>query len=86
MATATFKKATKELGLSPDDVVTYHKKGGKGIIEVDFNKLHRKKSNQNREKNAFESILSMAEDVGIKDWSYNHDHYLYGTPKRKTEE
>ena len=81
MTTATLKKATKDLGLSPDDVVTYHKKGHKCIIEVDFNKRR-----QVDKEDAFKSILSMSEDVGIKDWSANHDHYLYGTPKQETEE
>ena len=81
MATATLKKATLELGLSPDDMATYHKKGRKCIIEVDFDKLRRKEK-----EDAFQSILSISEDIGIKDWSGNHDHYLYGTQKQETEE
>ena len=81
MATATLKKATLELGLSPDDMVTYHKKGSKCIIEADCGKRHR-----NEKEDAFQSILSISEDIGIKDWSVNHDHYLYGTPKQETEE
>ena len=34
MVVATLKKATEELGLSPDDPVKYYIKGDKGIIEV----------------------------------------------------
>ncbi len=62
-------------------MATYHKKGRKCIIEVDFDKLRRKEK-----EDAFQSILSISEDIGIKDWSVNHDHYLYGTPKQETEE
>jgi hypothetical protein len=31
---------------------------------------------------AFGRVLEMAEDMGIEDLSEQHDHYLYGTPKR----
>ena len=31
---------------------------------------------------AFARILAVAEDLGIEDLSEQHDHYLYGTPKR----
>ena len=30
----------------------------------------------------FEYLLSVAENMGIPDLSAEHDHYLYGTPKR----
>ncbi len=32
--------------------------------------------------NVFNEIVDTATDVGIKDWSRNHNHYLYGTDKR----
>jgi len=31
---------------------------------------------------AFEEILVMATDLGVPDLAEQHDHYLYGTPKR----
>ncbi len=30
-------------------------------------------------------IFGKAVDTGIEDFAENHDHYLYGTPKRKHE-
>ena len=64
-------------------MVNYHEKGDKGIIEVDLKVIRHKKQKKTDEPNVFENILEMSEDVGIEDWSLNHDHYLYGTPKRK---
>lgn len=32
--------------------------------------------------NVFDEISNTAEDIGIKDWARNHDHYLYGVEKR----
>ena len=81
MATATLKKATKELGLSPDDMVHYYKKGNKRIIEAEFEPENKQKKND--DVNAFETILNMAENLGIEDLAENHDHYIYGTPKRE---
>ena len=85
MPTATLKEATEKLGISLDDFVNYHKEDDKGIIEFDFKK---KKQNKEKELNIFDNILNMSEDVGVNDWSKNHDHYLYGTPKceEKTNE
>ena len=34
MIQTTLKKAVEELGLSPDDPVSLHVEGGKGVIEV----------------------------------------------------
>ncbi len=30
----------------------------------------------------FDRILALAQDLGIPDLAEQHDHYLYGTPKR----
>lgn len=35
-----------------------------------------------REPGALDSILDLAQDFGIPDLAEQHDHYLYGTPKR----
>lgn len=35
-----------------------------------------------KEFNVFNLIAESAEDVNIKDWARNHDHYLYGVKKR----
>ena len=80
--TLTLKEITKKLGVSPDDVVQYREKGDKGIIEVDLKVIRQKKQKKEIELDVFENILNIAEDVGIEDWSLNHDFYLYGTPKR----
>lgn len=77
MQTATLRKATEELGISLDDVVFYRTLGNKAIIEFDF-KLPPTKVADNSEPDVFDKILAMAEDVGVKDWAQNHDHYLYG--------
>ena len=85
MTTATLKEIIKELGVTQDDLVNYRQEGDKGIIEVDL-KLIRKKNNvENEGPEVFNNILSIAEDIGITDWSLNHDHYPYGTPKRNNE-
>lgn len=60
----------------------------KALQEVrDFIKtLKIKKSTKEVQKkklyNVFDEIVDTATDVGIKDWSRNHNHYLYGTDKR----
>lgn len=84
MQTATLKKATEELGISFEDIVSYRKLGNKAIIEIDL-KLPQPEAADNYEPDVFDNILAMSEDIGIKDWALNHDHYLYGTPKRKRE-
>ncbi len=85
MPTATLKKATEKLGLYPDDVVHYYRKGNKRIIEAD-SEVHRKQETKEEKKDVFANILAMSKDVGIKDWARNLDHYLYGTPKRSKDE
>jgi len=30
----------------------------------------------------FDRILALAQDLGVPDLAEQHDHYLYGTPKR----
>lgn len=32
--------------------------------------------------NVFDEISNAAEDIGIRDWARNHDHYLYGVERR----
>lgn len=34
------------------------------------------------EPNLFGFVLSRSQHTGITDWAENHDHYLYGVPKR----
>ena len=34
----------------------------------------------------FGFILSQSQHLGISDWAENHDHYLYGVPKRDDTE
>lgn len=78
MQAITFSEITKKLGISANDMVHYHEQGNKGIIEIDL-----KRSGVVKEKDdLFSNIYSMSEDVGIEDWSQNHDYYLYGTAKR----
>lgn len=83
MTVATLKEITKKIGIKPDDIVSYHEEKGKGIIEIDFKKLHHSKRKKNDDVNVFENILNMAENLGMEDLAENHDHYMYGTPKRK---
>lgn len=83
MAVATLKEITEKIGIKPDDMVSYHEEKGKGIIEIDFKKVHRTKNEKDDDVNVFENIIKMAENLGIEDLAENHDHYLYGTPKRK---
>ncbi len=82
MQTATLKQVTENFGISLEDSVLYHILGSKAFIEIDL-KLPETVAADNSEPDVFEKILAMSEDVGIKDWAVNHDHYLYGTPKRK---
>lgn len=83
MPTTTLKKAAKDLGVSLNATVRYKKQGMKAVIEIDL-KLPHAKNGKKREQDVFDTIIAMSEDVGIKDWAINHDHYLYGTAKRKT--
>lgn len=86
MTTATLKEITEKIGIKSDDIVTYHEKKGKGIIEVDFKKVHKANSETTEDIDVFENILNMSEHLGIDDLAENHDHYLYGIPKRQVEE
>lgn len=60
----------------------------KALQEVrDFIKtLKIKKSTKEVQKkklyNVFDEIVDTATDIGIKDWSRNHNHYLCGTDRR----
>jgi bifunctional DNA-binding transcriptional regulator/antitoxin component of YhaV-PrlF toxin-antitoxin module len=81
MTTATLKEITEKVGIKPDDVVTYHEEKGKGIIEVDFSVL-KKQSTVVEEDERLGKILGISEELGIKDWAENHDHYIYGSPKK----
>lgn len=85
MQTFTLQEITRRLGISLNDLVRYRKQGDKGIIEIDLNA---KKRNEGSKEpiDLFANIYSMSEDVGIDDWALNHDHYLYGNPKRNEEE
>lgn len=85
MQTATLRAATEQLGISLEDIVQYHKKGKKAIIEIDLKHPHAE-SEKKSEADVFDNIVAMSEDIGIKDWSLNHDHYLYGVPKRNDGE
>jgi hypothetical protein len=84
MTVATLKEITDKIGIKPDDVVSYHERKGKGIIEIDFNKIHQKKIKKDDDINVFGNIIKMAENLGINDLAENHDYYLYGTPKSKS--
>ena len=86
MTIATLKEITEKIGIKPEDMVTYHEKKGKGTIEIDFRKAHKVKiSKKEDDIDVFENILNMSEHLGIHDLTENHDHYLYGTPKRQIE-
>ncbi len=47
------------------------------------------KSRSQKYKNNHDDLGELLErcqvNTGIKDLAYQHDHYLYGTPKRKVE-
>ena len=78
--TATLRQAVQDLGVALDEIVVYRKRGKKAIIEID---LARPQAAQKETGgNVFDKIVAMSENIGIKDWSLNHDHYLYGAPKR----
>ena len=85
MTTATLKEITEKIGIKPEDIVTYHEKKGKGIIEVDFKKIHRQNTQKMEATDVFANIIANSQSVGINDLAKNHDHYLYGTPKRDDE-
>ena len=85
MTTATLKEITKKLGVAQDDLVNFYEEGDNGIIKVDLKKNRDKNKVEKEAPDVFDNILSISQDVGIKDWSLNHDHYLYGTPKRDKE-
>lgn len=34
----------------------------------------------------FADLLAIAEDLGVDDLAENHDHYIYGVPKRSESE
>jgi len=84
MQSATLKKVTEDLGISLEDSVFYHILGNKAFIEIDL-KLPASGAADNSEPDVFDKILAMSEDIRIKDWALNHNHYLYGTSKRKIE-
>lgn len=72
MPTAPLKKVTEELGIAPDDMVRYYKKGNKAIIEVKIKqtKIHERK----------DPIFELGKDpvsTGIADGSINHNKYIY---------
>ena len=85
MQTFTFQEITKRLGISPSDLVRYRRQGNKGIIEFE---LRSKDPDEGAKEpsDLLGNIYSMSENMGIDDWALNHDHYLYGTPKRNEEE
>lgn len=37
---------------------------------------------QKKEKTLFDKLEQIGTIEGPEDWSVNHDHYLYGTPKK----
>jgi len=76
MATATLKETTQKFGLRMTDIVKYQKKGKKILIEVELDE-------EKKAETVFDFVVANSVEVGISDWSENHDHYLYGTPKRK---
>ena len=75
MPTATLKKVTKELGLSLDDLVRYHKHKDTVIIEVDLKKT--KTKNRNIKKDTISKLGKSPVHSGVSDGSVNHDKYLY---------
>ena len=80
MKSAPLIDVAKIFGISLDRTVRYRRKGNKGIIEVELSPPEAEQDGVKADP--FSNILSMAEDVGIRDWSVNHDHYLYGADKR----
>jgi hypothetical protein len=89
MPTATLKEAEEKLGLSPDDTVQYEEVGEVGNEAIIKIQLHIKEKVGKKKKTAkelFDWIVENGEHMGITDWAENHDHYLYGTPKRKKGE
>ncbi len=40
------------------------------------------KQQKKRKKNVLQKISARAKDLGVSDLAEQHDHYLYGTPKR----
>ena len=75
MPTATLKKVTKELGLSQDDLVRYHKHNDTAIIEVDLKKA--KTKTRSFKKDPIAKLGKTPVHSGVSDGSINHDKYLY---------
>jgi hypothetical protein len=75
----TFEKITKKLGISPNDIVRYHRHGKTAIIEIDIENPEKKNNN-----NKNDSIFNLGQNpvsTGLSDGSVNHDKYIYNKNK-----
>lgn len=49
------------------------------IVEIEMVKTEEQPDS---DRGVFGFILSHGQHLGLSDWAENHDHYLYGVPKR----
>ena len=71
MQTATLKEVTRELGVSPGDVVRYHRLGSQALIQIDL-KLPQLAPADNSDPD-FNNLLALLENIGRKDLTRQHD-------------
>ena len=76
----TFREIIKRLGISPNDLVRYSQKGGKGFIEVELKPLSLAKTGNPRVDVAEDPVFKMEgyESDAPADSSINLDEHLYG--------
>jgi hypothetical protein len=64
MQTFTWQEITRRLGISPDDLVRYHQRGNKGIIELEL---------KSSEKSPRKKGLDITQDPVFKMEGYESD-------------
>ena len=67
----------------PQDIITKRVKAVEEKLRKDAESYTRKKDRSNNDPWTNPNIEISPVDTGREDGSVNHDHYLYGSPKRK---
>jgi hypothetical protein len=72
------KKLVKEIEALPSDRLSEIE----ALIKaLKIKKTHKRPAGE-KPYSVFDEIDEVATDVGVRDLARNHDHYLYGAPKR----